>query len=335
MNHPIQRYLEDAIAAEKSFETQLRGFAKEASSPQVQSMFTKHADETRTQYEQLTSRLEAIGGSTSTIKSFLAQLFNSAPKAAQLGHEQEERTTQDLMMAFAVENAEVAMYESLFLAAETANDTETAALAKRIQAQEQETADKVWEVIAPTAVEAFHAVRSKGEKDSKALVVAYLEDAEAAERNFEDALAGFSKSGDQSSVQSLLGMMSSKARTQHQRLATRLEALGGKPSTAKSVLAHLLAFTPLSAQLGHEESEKNTQHLMVTYSAAAAEMAMYEALGSVAEAAGDQETARLARELQSEEKEDHRLAWQQLPQSARASAQAVLSDARVGTSGAA
>jgi hypothetical protein len=93
------------------------------------------------------------------------------------------------------------------------------------------------------------------------------------------------------------------------------------------VLAHLLAFAPVSAQLGHEESEKNTQHLMITYSAAAAGMAMYESLAAAATAAGDEETARLARELQSEEKEDHRLAWEQLPRSARVAFQTLLTNA--------
>ena len=39
------------------------------------------------------------------------------------------------------------------------------------------------------------------------------------------------------------------------------------------------------------EAEKSTQHLMVVYAAAAAEMAMYEALGVSATQAGDQETA--------------------------------------------
>ena len=55
MENPIRRYLEDAIAAEKSFETQLEGFAKEASLPEVKNMFQQHAAETRTQYQLLTS----------------------------------------------------------------------------------------------------------------------------------------------------------------------------------------------------------------------------------------------------------------------------------------
>jgi ferritin-like metal-binding protein YciE len=148
----------------------------------------------------------------------------------------------------------------------------------------------------------------------------YLEDTEAAERNFEDALASFSKAGDQNDVQSLMAFMSEKARTQHQRLRRRLEELGGSRSIAKSALAHLLAFSPLTAQMGHEDAEKSTQHLMITYAAAAAEMAMYESLSVVARAAGDNQTYELAKQLQSEEKEDHRLAWEKLPQSARAAA---------------
>lgn len=151
--------MEDAIAAEKSFETQLTGFAKEADDPRLQQLFSQHATETRSQYEQLTARLEAWGGSTSVVKSFLAHLFNFAPKAAQLGHDKTERLTQNLMMAYAVENAEVGMYKSLAQVASLAGDPETAALALSIQKQERETADKVWAVLAPTGKAAMVAAR--------------------------------------------------------------------------------------------------------------------------------------------------------------------------------
>src|SRR5436190_24222007 len=78
----IQRYLSDAIAAEKNFESQLRAFAKETDQGPVQQLFAQHADETRLQHERLTARLEALGGSPSGMKSFLAHLFGFAPKAA-------------------------------------------------------------------------------------------------------------------------------------------------------------------------------------------------------------------------------------------------------------
>jgi ferritin-like metal-binding protein YciE len=316
MSEILRRYLEDAIAAEKSFETQLNGFADEATHDGARSAFALHARETREQYELLTSRLKALGDSPSLLKSALAHFFNTAPKVAQTGYSDEERTVQDLMMAFAVENAEVAMYEALVIAAEAAGDQETIAVARQIQSQERATAEKVWQLIAPVAREAFVKVREGSGRENP--LANWLEDAEASERNFEDALSSFSKrTADQPQLNSLFAMMSDKARTQHERLEKRLRELGSSPSSGKSILAHLLAFSPLSAQSGHSSDEKSTQDLMITYAAAAAEMAMYEALATTADAAGDQTTAGLARQLQSEEKEDHTLAWDQLAPCAR------------------
>jgi ferritin-like metal-binding protein YciE len=151
----VKRYLQDAIAAEKSFETQLEGFSKEGDDKEAREAFAQHAAETRSQYERLTARLESLGGTTSSFKSFLAHLFGMTPKSAQLGHEEQERTTQNLIIAFSVENAECAMYEALITAAVAAGDTLTADLARQIQAEEKRTADKVWSLIAPSARYAF------------------------------------------------------------------------------------------------------------------------------------------------------------------------------------
>lgn len=156
----IKRYLQDAIAAEKSFETQLEGFSKEGDNPAAQLAFRVHAQETRRQYERLTTRLEALGGSPSGAKSFLAHIFGMAPKTAQIGHEKEERTTQNLMMAFAVENSELAMYEALATVAEAAGDGPTAMLAREIQQEEKGTAEKVWKLIPTAANDAFFRVTS-------------------------------------------------------------------------------------------------------------------------------------------------------------------------------
>jgi ferritin-like metal-binding protein YciE len=166
----IKRYLQDAIAAEKSFETQLQGFAKEGNDDAAKSAFHQHALETKQQYERLTARLEALGGSTSSAKSFLAHIFGLSPKTAQLGHEEEERTTQNLMMAYAVENSEIAMYESLISVAEAAGDSETAALARSIQQEEQTTADKVWNLLPTAAVTAFRRVTAQSGTTTAATV---------------------------------------------------------------------------------------------------------------------------------------------------------------------
>jgi ferritin-like metal-binding protein YciE len=147
----IRTYLEDAIAAEESFETQLRDFAAEGSSEQITRLFTQHAEETRTQYVRLKRRLGELGGESSDTKSFLAHLVGLAPKVAQLGHDTVDRVTQNLMMAYAVENCEIAMYESLIAVSESAGDQETAELAREIQGEEQATAQKVWKLISPWA----------------------------------------------------------------------------------------------------------------------------------------------------------------------------------------
>ena len=151
----IKRYLEDAIAAEKSFETQLKGFANDGDDSEAKALFSKHAGETRSQYDRLTARLEALGGSTSTMKSFLAHVFGLSPKTAQLRHERQERTTQNLIMAFSIENAECAMYEALATTALAAGDEITARLATEIQGEEKRTADEVWQLISPSARYAF------------------------------------------------------------------------------------------------------------------------------------------------------------------------------------
>ena len=132
--------------------------AKEVDDGEVKRMYHQHADETRIQYERLTARLEALGGSTSGVKSFLAHMFGRAPKTAQIGHEVEEKTTQDLMIAYSVENAEVAMYESLITVAQEAGNHQTAELAREIQHQERATAEKIWPHIARTARVAFDRV---------------------------------------------------------------------------------------------------------------------------------------------------------------------------------
>ena len=156
----LKRYLEDAIAAEKSFETQLEGFSKEGDDAVAQSLFRQHAAETKRQYERLTQRLEALGGSPSATKSLLAHIFGISPKTAQIGHEKEERTTQNLMMAFAVENSEMAMYEALATVAEAAGDSQTSSLAREIQAEEKATAEKVWKLLPTAAEQAFHRITS-------------------------------------------------------------------------------------------------------------------------------------------------------------------------------
>src|ERR1700691_5001637 len=147
-------------------------------------------------------------------------------------------------------------------------------------------------------------------------IVRYLQDAEAAERTFEDALAALSKTGSQPEVQSALTDMSRKSRGHYERLEARIEELGASRSTAKSALAHALGFAPRLAQLGETPDQRSTQDLMIMIGAAAAGSAMYEALATAASAAGDAVTEQLARQLENEEQQDYQQAAALLRQGA-------------------
>ena len=157
----LRRYLSDAIAAEKNFENQLRAFSKETDQGPVQQLFAQHADETKRQHERLTARLEALGGEASGFKALMANLFGFGPKLAQIGHDEAEKGTQDLMIAYAVEHSEIAMYESLATAAQAAGDTLTEQLAREIQQEERRAAEMVWQLIGPSARDSFLKVTGK------------------------------------------------------------------------------------------------------------------------------------------------------------------------------
>ena len=147
----IRRYLQDAIASESAFESQLRDMAKGGDNPQIQELFASHADETKRQCNRLTSRLQVLGGSPSTTKSILAHIFGTIPKAGQLGQRAEDRNTQNLIIAYAIEQSEVASYEALKVVAEAVGDIPTANLAEEIQREEQMAAQRIWNLIPTNA----------------------------------------------------------------------------------------------------------------------------------------------------------------------------------------
>lgn len=155
-NEVVCRYLQDAMAAESSFESQLRAFSEEGDDDEVRSAFSRHADETRFQYHRLAARLEQLGGAPSNAKSMLAHFFSLTPKLVQATHAAEERIAQNLIIAFSVETGECAMYEALAAVAQAAGDTVTHTLAREIQAEERETAGKLWRFVPSRAKIAFN-----------------------------------------------------------------------------------------------------------------------------------------------------------------------------------
>jgi ferritin-like metal-binding protein YciE len=151
----LRRYLQDAIAAERNFETQLNNMSGEGSNVAARTLFAKHAEETQSQYQRLEARLNALGGSPSGFKTIMAHLFSMLPKSAQMGHDDSEIATQNLIIGYATENAEIAMYEALASIAAAAGDLQTEQLAREIQEEERHAAKMIWDFIANCAQESY------------------------------------------------------------------------------------------------------------------------------------------------------------------------------------
>src|SRR5262249_31145506 len=113
---------------------------------------------THNQEEKLEARIRALGEEPSGGKGMVNQLLGRLGDLIHGAHDEYDKTTQNLIKAFAVENFEIAMYESLAQFAQAIGDAETASLAHSIQQQEQAAAQKVWALIPSCATRAASAI---------------------------------------------------------------------------------------------------------------------------------------------------------------------------------
>lgn len=318
----INRYIEDAIAAERNFENALESFGNAGNQEPVQRLLSSFSAKARTQHQRLTALLESRGGSASGAKTMLAQMLAFTPLSAQIGQGAAEKNTQHLMVTFAAAAAEMAMYESLAVAGETADETNVAELARVLQKEEREDYDQVWELLSGSAASSLAEEIGKG-NEAQERIGTYITDAIAAEKSFETQLNGFAKETQGSHAATLFSQHANETRTQYEQLTARLDKMGQSPSATKTFLAHLFNMAPKAAQIGHDEWERLTQDLMMAYAVENAEVAMYESLAVVARMTTDAETERLAKSIQAQEKSTAEKVWAEIAPSARAAIDAV------------
>ena len=144
------------MAAEQGSEAQLRGFAEAGDDDEVRNTFLMHAEKTGAQYQRLARKLEALGGRPSEEKSFFADLFGTIAKAPQAAGVQEEQTTQNLIAAATVESGKCALYEALATVAAIAGEPDIERLAREIQAEERQTAERLYRFLPSRSKIAFN-----------------------------------------------------------------------------------------------------------------------------------------------------------------------------------
>lgn len=147
----LLRYLDDAHAAEVGIADMLRSLIDRVDNPQAKTAFQEHLAVTQTQAQRLEQRLITLGGKTSSGKGWLNSIMSKASELLNAGHDDFDKTTQDLIKAYSTEHLEVGMYTSLKAYAEELGDSETVALAEQAIGEEKQAAEAIFPLIAETA----------------------------------------------------------------------------------------------------------------------------------------------------------------------------------------
>ena len=112
-----------------------RGFSQSGDDEEVQSAFAARADRVAEQSARLEGRLRETRGefpAENSLPGLITESFARWPHS----NVPDERLMQNVILAYALEMAECAIYEALIGAADAAGDTETARIAREIQATE-------------------------------------------------------------------------------------------------------------------------------------------------------------------------------------------------------
>lgn len=140
-------------------------------------------------------------------------------------------------------------------------------------------------------------------EDTRHRLLRYLNDAHAAERGGLVALEHIAGEATSPELKTVVADHARVTHTQADRLAARIEALGGKVEAAKSAVNTLIAAGSQVTNVFHDAADKRTQDVIKAYSLEHFEVGMYTALAAYAETIGDEETAWLARVIRSEEEQ--------------------------------
>ena len=150
----IMRYIDDAIALEAASITAMRDMAKDAVSTDERLLYEGHLTESESHKQRLEGRLITLGGEAkrSLVKDVMNSIGAAATNILHAGKNDDEKDTRNLLQAYAMESLEVAVYEALYAAANSSSDSETALLARQIQAEESAMAKHLFFRIADSSI---------------------------------------------------------------------------------------------------------------------------------------------------------------------------------------
>jgi ferritin-like metal-binding protein YciE len=289
------KYLTDAHSIERQALVQMKAAPGMAGDDEMAAAFEQHRAETEEHERLVDERLRALGASPSTIKDIAGAVTGMG--FGLFAKLQPDTPGKLAAHAFSYEHMELAAYDMLARVADRAGDTETAEMARRIEAQEAAMAERVAGMF-DRAVDA--SLRDLSSDDLREQVRKYLEDAHAIEAQ---AVQLLSKSPDLAGTDDLATAYKehlAQSQEHQQLIDNRLQSYGARPSRLKDAALRLGALN--WGMFFAAQPDTPAKLAAFSYAFEHLEIASYELLRRVAGRAGDDQTQAAADTILGDER---------------------------------
>jgi ferritin-like metal-binding protein YciE len=295
LSEQLTKYLADLHSIEEQALAQMRLAPRLAGDPDLQRIFVEHRNETIEHERLVRAQLERRDAKPSTVKDV-------AGRVGGWGMILFARVNPDTpgklaMHAYAYEHMELAAYELLRRIATHAGDEPVRAMADEIGGQERAMADRIaalWD----RAVEA--SLREKGADDVEKDLVKYLRDAHALEVQATQLLESGPQIAGFDALADVFREHLEETRAHRQLIDQRLGAHDAGPSRFQAGAMRAGALN--LGMFFKAQPDTPVKLAGFAYAFEALEVGAYELLTRVAERAGDQETAGVARRILADER---------------------------------
>jgi ferritin-like metal-binding protein YciE len=291
----LTKYLTDAHSIEQQALAQMRAAPELAGDAQLAEAFTHHCHETIEHERAIRERLADRGASPAKLKDLFGTLTGKG--FAMFARVQPDTPGKLVVHGFSYEHMELAAYEMLAHVAELAGDTQTAAVAQRIGAQEDAMAERLQALFDP-AVDA--SLRDVPGQDLPGRLDSYLADVHAIEAQSLQLLAKASHLAGGERLAQVYGEHRAETERQQQRIAELLDERGSSASRLKDAAMRLGALNWGVFFLAQPDTPAKLAAF--AYAFEHLEIGAYELLARVARRTGDARAQQLAAEILAEER---------------------------------
>lgn len=295
VSRQLLHYLADARSIEAQALAQLRSAPDIAGDDRLAEALRAHLAETERHEQLVNRRLEELGESPSRLKDIV--MAAGGKGFVVFARSQPDTPGKLAAHAYSYEHLEIAAYELLARVARVAADPETEAIAERIRAEEERMAERIEATFDDTVRSSLAAA---GADDLRGRLVAYLTDAHAIEQQSIGLLERGVEVAGAASLEAIYRAHLHESRKQIVSLEGRLTALGAGPSAVKDAAMRLGAVNWATFFRAHPDTPGKVAAF--AYAFEHLEIGGYEQLLRVAETAGDEDTATVARSILAEER---------------------------------